>query len=819
MRQQKNDRVEGASRDAVRRAPWRALCVVSLFLLAGVARAQPATDPVYRFYNTATGTHFYTISAAERDNVLLRYPQFAYEGAAFGAFSQQVAGSQPVYRFFNTRTGTHFYTISSTERDFVAATYPQYTYEGAAYYALTAAGTDQRIGLYRFYNNATGAHFYTTSTDERDYVVQHYPQYVLEGIAFYVYAPPVITGPGGNILPKVTLTISPIAVNVPAMVTLTANASDPDGTVTKVRFFRNGSVIADLDAPPWTTKVFLSAAGTYAFAAQAIDNAGGATTTPASGLVATGAQVFATAAPDEFRLLSQTTFGPTAAEVAHVKSIGAAAYIEEQFGQPQSGYPDSDYPYLSLDESSTCKFSAPRSSAEYICARDQLTLFKLRNQFFTNALYKPDQLRQRVAWSLSQLLVVSGMKDPDMETAYVQARYHNILFDEAFGNYFDLLHRVTLSPQMGHYLDMVDNAKADPAAGTEPNENYARELLQLFSIGTAELDVDGTPLLDANGAQIPTYGQAEIKAFARVFTGWTYAPYDAAQPPGDDDDRYFGKPMVADASAHDAGAKTLLRGGMLPPGQTPLADIDGALVNVFQHPNVGPYVAKFLIRQLVTGNPTPPYVARVTAAFNDNGQGKRGDMKAVLRAVLLDPEARGAAKSDPAYGMLKEPVLFITSFLRPLGGKSDGDRLYEPARAMGQDVYYSPTVFNYYPAEYRIPGTSLVAPQFGIHNTNTVLNRANFIYDMTYGGGWSPDGELAGAVGTSVDYAPFIAVAGNPLQLTELFNDRLFGGGMPAGLKGAIVDAVTALPSDDPESRVLAAAFLVATSFQFQVLR
>ena len=187
------------------------------------------------------------------------------------------------------------------------------------------------------------------------------------------------------------------------------------------------------------------------------------------------------------------------------------AYLEEQFAQPQSGYPDADFYYLSLDESSTCSFGASRSSASYICARDQLTLFKFRNMFFTNAMAKPDQLRQRVAWALSQFFVISGMKDPDMEAAYVQSRYHQILFDEAFGNFVRMLGRVTLSPQMGHYLDMVDNRKADPVKGTQPNENFARELLQLFSIGTVELNLDGTPLLDAKGRRSRAMGRTRSR--------------------------------------------------------------------------------------------------------------------------------------------------------------------------------------------------------------------------------------------------------------------------------------------------------------------
>ena len=707
-------------------APLRCglVLVLWLVLVQLVGAQQPALSPVFRFYNQDTGTHFYTIAAPERDRVLGSYPQFIYEGPAFAAFAQATAGAQPVFRFFNTLTGTHFYTNSTAERDHVIATWPQFAFEGTSYFAMPAAGSDARIPLFRFFNSTTGAHFYTASTAERDQVRATLPQFAYEGVAFYVYS----------------------AAGVPV--------------------------------PP-----------------------------------------FAIPSTDGFRFLQQTSFGPEASALDRIKAIGVPAFLEDQFAQPVSGYPDADYNYLSLDESDNfCSFSAPRESAAYACAINQLTLFKVRNQFFANALTKPDQLRQRVAWSLSQFFVISGMKDPDMEAAYVQARYHQILFSEAFGNFENLLLKVTLSPQMGHYLDMVNNAKADPEAKTEPNENFARELMQLFSIGVYELNTDGTPLLDAANQPIPSYGQPEIKSFARVFTGWTYPPYDAPQPRGPDDERYFAKPMVPVPSHHDTGAKILLKGTTLPAGQAVDTDLNAAVHNVFMHPNTGPFFAKHLVRQLVTSNPSPAYIGRVAAAFNDNGSGMRGDMKAVLRAVLLDAEARGDVKADANYGMLKEPVLYITSMLRQLGARSDGAGLFEPSRAMGQDVFYSPTVFNYYPAEYRIPGTSLVAPQFGIHNTNTVLHRMNFAYEMSYGG-YERDGDVPNAIGTRVDLAPFAAIAADAVRLVALINDRLFGGGMPLGMKAEIISAVNALPADDLDERARTAVFLAASSFQFQVAK
>ena len=320
------------------------MALLLLFTLVQMVGAQTPVDPVYRFFNQATGTHFYTIVAAERDHVIGTYPQFAYEGPAFAAFATAVPGSQPVFRFFNTATGTHFYTIDVAERDHVLATWPQFAFEGAAYYAMPGAGADARTGLFRFFNNTTGAHFYTISVDERDHVRATLPQFAYEGVAFYVYSADGVPVP-------------PVAVAV----------------------------------------------------------------------------------PDGFRFLQQASFGATPATLARIKAIGVPAYLDEQFGVPASGYPDAEYGYLSLDESDDCSFSAPREGAAYACAINQLTLFKIRNQFFANALTKPDQLRQRVAWSLSQFFVISAMKDPDMEAAYVQARYHQMLFNDAFGNFEDLL--------------------------------------------------------------------------------------------------------------------------------------------------------------------------------------------------------------------------------------------------------------------------------------------------------------------------------------------------------------------------------------------
>jgi uncharacterized protein (DUF1800 family) len=684
------------------------------------------------------------------------------------AASNKAVAVTDVYRMFNRATGVHFYTASATERAFVLANWPQFADEGPAWRALASPDAES-VPVWRFFNQDTGAHFYTTSDAERARILATWPQYADEGPAFYAYA-------------------SDAFDRVPVHRFY--------NTQTRTHFYTAQESERDFvqRTYPWFAYEGISY---YALA------------------LAGGPE--AAAKRDAYRLVDQATFGATQAEVDRAGAMGAAAWVDDQFAKASSGYPKATYFYESLDESTNCSFSAARDTLIYRCAEDQLTLFKLRSQFFTNALYAPDQLRQRVAWALSQIFVVSGMKDPDMETAYVQARWHQMLADNAFGNFEGLLYAMTLSPAMGHYLDMVDNAKADPEQGTEPNENFARELLQLFSVGTVELKRDGTPLLDAQGQPVLTYGQPEVKAFARALTGWTYAPYPGTPPKHDETQRYYGAAMVATPTLHDTASKRLLLGIDLPPGQAPDADVRGAIRNIFLHPNVGPFIGRQLIRHLVTGSPSPAYVDRVAAVFEDDGTGMRGNLKAVVRAILLDPEARTAPDGNTRYGRFREPALFVTAFLRGVGASSDGISLDDVTRAMGQNVFYAPSVFNYFPAEYRIPGTDVVAPPMGIHNTNTVLARSNFVYGMLWEGGIDRDDEIATSIGTKLALAPWVALAADARKLLAALDDRFFGGAMPPGTKSAIYDTLVQI--DDASERARTALFLVATSFQYQVAR
>ena len=503
---------------------------------------------------------------------------------------------------------------------------------------------------------------------------------------------------------------------------------------------------------------------------------------------------------DIVRFLEQATFGPTSELIAHVRTIGLEAFVEEQFQAPASSYPT-----LPLFPTTRDQAACPDEST---CVRDNYTMYPLQNRFFINALYGEDQLRQRVAFALHQIIVVSGVevRQPSWMAPYLQTLDRN-----AFGNYRQLLYEISLNPAMGNYLDINNNNRI------RPNENYAREILQLFSIGTVRLNLDGTSQLDENGVAIPTYTQETVDAFARVFTGWRFA---TAPAPGAAN---YIDPMVANQSAHDVAAKMLLNGVTLPPDQSAVQDLNDAIDNIFNHPNVGPFISKQLIQHLVTSNPSPGYVARVASVFNGFGGAGRGDLKAVVRAILLDPEARGAVKEDNTYGRLRHPAHFIAGILRAFGarsadgsGPSDG-YLNPQSSAMGMDVFRPASVFSYFPPSTVVPGTAGVrGPEFGILTTSTALRRINFVNTMAF----SRINVSANApAGTALDFTPLLPQAANPAALVETLNTLLLHGTMPVEMSNSITAAVAAVTPSNPLKRVRTAVYLILTSSQYQVER
>jgi len=484
--------------------------------------------------------------------------------------------------------------------------------------------------------------------------------------------------------------------------------------------------------------------------------------------------------PVAARILQQTTWGPNPTTIIEVQTTrGLQDYLNSQFNTPQSNC----YPPPTKDT----------------------TMANLEEQFFVCALSRGDQLRQRVAFALSQIMVVSSNKVNDVNAFTL---WQNMMANDAFGNYHDLLKDVTLSPVMGNYLDMVNNDKPNPAAGTDPNENYAREVMQLFSIGLEQLNPDGTVKLDGSGNPIPTYDQDTIEGFAHTFTGWTY-PTKPGSTAHWTNPEYYGGPMVPIESHHDTGTKQLLNGTVTPAGGTAEADLDAALQSIFNHPNVGPFICKQLIQHLVTSNPSPEYVGRVAAVFANNGSGVRGDLKAVVTAILTDAEARRG--DDPTQvqandGHLKEPLLFMANVLRVMNARSDGDGYSDYAIDQDQEPMNPPSVFNFYPPNFVIPETSLLGPEFQIFNSSTAIARANFVNDAVYG-------TIGKTMSTDLSY--YLTFASNPDQLVDTLGQVMMHGQMSPEMRSAVVGVVSAIP--DNTRRVKAAMYLIASSSQYQV--
>jgi uncharacterized protein (DUF1800 family) len=551
---------------------------------------------------------------------------------------------------------------------------------------------------------------------------------------------------------------------------------------------------------------------------------------------------------DTVRFLEQASWGPTPAEVARVKAMGFMAYLNEQFNlAPTNPVKGSNYPDLSFpldDSTQQCPTSVPADPNynQTICIRDNYTMYPIHRTFFTNALYGNDQLRQRVAFALHQIMVVSGNSEvnrPSWMTVYLQALDRN-----AFGSYRTLLNEITLTPAMGEYLDMRLSTR------TNPNENFAREVLQLFSIGTDVLNPDGTAQLDGQGSTIPTYTQADVNEFTRVFTGWNFNIAIGAGITN------YRDPMVPRGGQnHDAGAKTLLNGFSIaacssPNGTANIAcaqsDMTAVMTHLANHPNVGPFIGKQLIQHLVTSNPSSAYVERVAKVFNNDCSGLypqgcsnvRGNLKLVVQAILLDPEARGDVKTAPNYGKLREPAQYISGFLRAFNAKSFnktstsdgvlGNRSTPDfTGTLDQFIFQPPTVFSYYQPGYEVPGTKILGPAFGILSTTTTLRRANNINTLIYNGVNINSSPTAGNPdrprGTSIDIANLEALAGNPVDVVNALDTLLLHGTMNSQMRSSIITAMNAINDADVATRNLkrarTAVYLVTTSSQYDIQR
>lgn len=504
------------------------------------------------------------------------------------------------------------------------------------------------------------------------------------------------------------------------------------------------------------------------------------------------------------RLLDQATFGPTLTDIQTVQTEGLPAYLTAQFATPTTLEPDIAATPPTLCASNTI----PCQQAEW----------------WQVALTGPDQLRQRVALALSEMFVIST----NSVNARAVTTYQNMLANDAFGNFYTIMHDVTLSPGMGAYLNMLNSAKPGTINGVPQiaNENYARELMQLFTTGIDMLNQDGTLQLDTSGNPIPVYTETQIQAFARAYTGWTYGkPGGVALTSYPNGTADYDDPMEAYDAQHDMTAKTLLSGTTLPAGQSSVLDLTGALTNIFNHPNVGPFVCRQLIQHLVTSNPSPAYVSRVAAVFANDGTGTRGNMKAVIQAILLDTEAR-SGDANPSFdgGHLREPMLYMTNVMRALGftfvAPTGGgpEYYYTPSNftnALSEKPYTSGSVFNFFPPNYVIPGSTTNAPEFSIENTASSILRLTLADNMVYNrisdftvdlSATSPLGLMASATGNATT---------DSTNLVNALSNMFMHGQMPAQMQTAIVNHVATL-TNIPE-RVRVAVYLVITSSQYKI--
>lgn len=499
------------------------------------------------------------------------------------------------------------------------------------------------------------------------------------------------------------------------------------------------------------------------------------------------------------RFLAQVSMGATHDQITRVQTLGYAGWIDEQMALPVSM---SCWDWL--------------MAKGYNAATNINTENGFDSAIWRKLIYSTDTLRQRVTLALSEIFVVSidGLVGAGWR-AFSAASYVDLLAANCFGNYRNLLEAISTSAAMGQYLTFRGNMKYDPKTGALPDENYAREIMQLFSIGLLKLNADGTPAL-ANGVPQETYSLNDITGLARVFTGWDF---DLTVSKTDTPD-FLRRPMIQIAARHETGASTFL-GSTVPAGLTGEQSLKAALDIIFAHPNVAPFISRQLIQRLVTSNPSPAYVQRISAVFLNDGKGVKGSLGAVIKAILLDDEARNTSiASSPQFGKLREPVLRFANWARAYNVSSASDlwnigNTSDTAGRLGQSPLRSPSVFNFFRPGYVPPNTSiaaatLVAPEFQITNESTVVGYVNFMQRVV----------SLGNADLVPDYSSLLPLAENERALLNEINLVLAAGQLSDATLSQLSTAISSMPvGTDAKryNRIYAALTLVLASPEFIV--
>ena len=507
------------------------------------------------------------------------------------------------------------------------------------------------------------------------------------------------------------------------------------------------------------------------------------------------------------RFLTQATYGPTLADVARLRAIGYSEWLRQEFNKPAT----TARPYM--EAVNAALLGAGQSGVSQNQRLDR---------WFHTAAIGNDQLRQRVAFALSQILVISDQNGAISGEPIQISEYWDILARNAFGNYGELLDQTTWNPSMGKYLSHFRNRKASADGLRQPDENYAREVMQLFTIGLIERNLDFTPVL-SGGQPIPTYDQNVVTNYAKVFTGLNY---NNATSISNGTNTYLR--MTCIGGEHDLTAKTLVGGTQVPANQSCPDDVADGLDLLFAHPNVAPFISRQLIQRFTTSSPSPAYIQRVAQKFKNNGFGERGDLSAVIRQILLDPDARNAPTASS--GKPREPLLKLTALWRAWNAQMPAADAYgniamgmtNPSGTFGQRPLGADTVFNFFEPDYQQPGAianaGLFSPEFQTLNESTIVSTANSL--NTYGfnsyvGMSSPPNNRP-----LLDLAPLTSLGTNYTAMVDEANRRMLYGTMSAGMRTALINAITFMDGNVSTSeRARSIIYLVAISPEYAVQR